>query len=69
MSKLTEITPHELRCGIGACPSVYEFEDGSLLIVGTRASEADLAMLPDGKVGADEFAVKLSRQYFSSLKK
>lgn len=31
-----EITPHHLRCAFGSCPSVYELEDGNLLIIGKK---------------------------------
>ena len=53
---LKEITPLHLRCGIGQCPAVYEYDAGDLIIVGKIVGDDILAELA-GKVGSDEYAV------------
>jgi hypothetical protein len=35
-----------LRCGGGACPAVFQREDGAILIVGRRLSAAEKSALP-----------------------
>jgi hypothetical protein len=63
-----EITPSELRCSIGACPAVFTLSDGDLLIVGKVASP-DLLREISGRVSSDEFAVKISPEFFKALSK
>ena len=48
MPKLKEITPQHLRCPAGDCPAVYDAGDELVII---------------GKVGPDEFAVRIRKEY------
>ena len=63
---LKEITPLHLRCGIGQCPAVYEYDAGDLIIVGKIVGDEILADLA-GKVGSDEYAVRISRAMFANV--
>lgn len=47
---MKNLTPAHMRCEWGACPAVYELDDGRLLIRGANA-HLTLAtwQLPDGK--------------------
>jgi len=35
---MKNLTPEHMRCTLGACPAVYELDDGKLLIVGELAA-------------------------------
>jgi hypothetical protein len=63
-----EITPAHLRCSIGGCPAVFELSDGDLLIIG-KVLSPDLLKEIKERVSADEFAVKLSPEFFRALLK
>ena len=63
---LKEITPLHLRCGMGACPAIYETEDGKLVVVGKRAP-SELSQELQGRVSDDEGAVIISRDYFRNV--
>ena len=58
--KLVELTPEVFRCIIGSCPAVYEADDGDLIVVGATI-KADAVEGLEGKVGACETAVRISR--------
>lgn len=64
---LKEITPHHLRCGLGQCPAVYEHGSQDLIIIGKIPDRDTLAQIA-GKVGRDEYAIRISREMLSSLK-
>ena len=59
-------TPLALRCGPFNCPAVYELRDGNILIVG-KQTDLQLSREIEGKVGPDEHAVVISRNFFSEL--
>lgn len=61
--EMENLTPKHLRCSAGHCPSVGRLDDGSLLIVGKRASMA--AAIERVSVGEDEHAVIISPDLLS----
>lgn len=61
-----EITPAHLRCVPASCPAVYTLSDGDLLIIGKQLCR-ELYKEVEGKVGADEFAVRISPDFFRHL--
>ena len=63
-----EITPLVLRCSLGTCPSVLTLSDGDLLVIGKKLP-ADLSRAVQGRVGSDEFAIKISPEFFRNLHK
>lgn len=65
---MKEITPKHLRCAIGSCPGVYEIDDGNLLIIGKNIT-TELDEKIQSKIGKDEFAVLINREFFSELQK
>ena len=67
MRKLREITPAHLRCLVGACPAVYETDDGRLLIIGKTLSPEAASLLPPGKVGPGEAVIEISRALIANL--
>jgi hypothetical protein len=63
-----EITPHALRCTIGHCPAVLTLSDGDLLVIGKKLP-ADLSKEVQNRIGDDEFAIKISPEFFKNLRK
>jgi hypothetical protein len=63
---MKEITPTNLRCAIGTCPAVYEVDKDNLLVVGKKiTSELNEEIRP--RVGDDEFAILINREFFREL--
>lgn len=74
-----EITPAHLKCTtFSSCPAVYEVEmkditpehlscGGDLLIIGKKPGP-EFAEQLKGKVGDDEVALIIAREFFSELK-
>jgi len=60
---MENLTPKHMRCAPLHCPSVGRIDDGSLLIVGKRASMA--AAIERVSVGEDEHAVIISPDLLS----
>jgi hypothetical protein len=61
-----EVTPAALRCSCGACQAVYRLHDGDLLIVGKKLDK-ELAQEIQSKVADDEYAIKISPEFFKDL--
>jgi hypothetical protein len=53
------LTPSDLLCRFGACPAVFELEDGQLVIVGKKPT-GDLNQELSPLVGSDEYAIVIS---------
>jgi hypothetical protein len=64
--ELKEITPRHLRCGIAQCPAVYEYGARDLIIIG-KIVDGDVLAQIAGKIGSDEYAVRISREMFADL--
>ena len=61
--KINEITPKELRCFIGACPSAYEGtreRNEIYLIVGRQVNPADAGL--EKRVGEGEVLIEIPRE-------
>jgi hypothetical protein len=65
---LEEITPSHLRCGIASCPGVYATDNDDLVVIGKRLSEG-LAAQIGHRVGEDEYAIVIGREFFQNLNK
>lgn len=65
--RLKEITPIVLRCGVGACPAIFETDRGTLIVIGKRI-KVDGGLLED-KVSRDEAAVEIPKEFFPRRKK
>jgi len=60
-----DITPREfLSCAIGACPAVFETEEGTYLIVGRLLPKG--AVSPD-RIGPDEVAIEIPAELLSNI--
>ena len=62
--KFREITPDHLRCAYGQCPSIFRSDNGNLVVIGKKLSEADLIEFKE-KIGSDEQAILISEEYFN----
>ena len=59
-------TPEHLRCWPTHCPAVLELNDGKLLIIGKQTSP-ELTDEIASRVGADEHAIVIDREFFAEL--
>jgi len=62
MPKLKDMTPEHLRCTYGPCESVYDAGE-DFVIIGKALTDDQLEQI-SGKVGHDEYAVRISKAYF-----
>ncbi len=62
------LTPSDLRCNFGACPAVFELEDGQLVIVGKKPT-ADLDQELSSLVAGDEYAIVVSPALLANIPK
>jgi hypothetical protein len=66
--KLKEITPEPFRCGLGACPAIFEAQDGnSYLIIGKKLSDEDIPEEVKRKIGEDEQVIVIPKGIISEL--
>lgn len=65
---IEELTPDNLRCGWGSCPSVFALDDGDLLVVGKKLTKELVEQIAH-KVADDEFAVRIGSEYFINISK
>lgn len=65
---LTELTPEMLRCAVGPCPSVFETDRGTFIVIGKVVQDEEALRLLRGKIGEGESAVELPRAFFNGVK-
>lgn len=65
--KLIEITPESLCCVIGTCPAVFETDSGSYVLIGKVVKDGDSAALLAGRIGPDEVAIEIPKEFLSRL--
>jgi hypothetical protein len=61
---MRNLTPEHLRCFAGSCPSVYELDDGRLLIVGELASRPLFGLPSDNQL---EIACIIDRALLANI--
>ncbi len=66
--QLKEITPETFLCANGSCPSVFETEDGRLVVIGKIIDKTMQNRLPQGKVGEDEIAIEIPAGLIKDLR-
>ena len=62
------LTPTHLLCTYGACPAVYELEDGTLAVIGNRSDDQQIPELK-GKVAEHEDVILIDTKYFAEFVK
>lgn len=63
--KLTEITPKQLQCGIGACPAIFETDHGTYVLIGRNLAD----VLPNelkGRVGTHETVIEIPKELLAA---
>lgn len=63
--KLKDVTPLKFVCHGGFCPSIFETDKGTYLIVGTGVDSPE-TVLP-GKIGSEETVVEVPADLLRSL--
>jgi len=64
---LNELTPEALRCAVGPCPSVFETDRGTLIVIGRIVQDEEALRLLRGKIGEGESAVELPKAFFEGV--
>lgn len=65
--KLIEITPKHMRCGIGACPAIFETDRDTYIVIGKQLSSEMIKQLLEEKVGTDETAIELPKGILNGI--
>ena len=66
---MREITPKQLKCGVGLCPALFELDNGSIVVIGKLPdSKNPLPREILDKIGPNEMAVVISPEYLKDLK-
>ena len=68
-NKLTivEKTPAEFHCVIGTCPSVFETDRGTYIIVGKKLNLKEVTQEVKNKIGDGEIAVEIPKGLLDEL--
>ena len=67
VNTVKEITPQEFRCGVGMCPSVFDTNDGNLLIIGKSLVDNEIPEMILKKIGENETVVKVPKNLIYGL--
>lgn len=59
--KIKEVTPKAFSCGVGPCPSIYETDRDSYLIVGAVVNEKDPKPLKILRIGKNETVIEVPK--------
>ncbi|MGP1622138.1 hypothetical protein [Prevotella koreensis] len=67
--KVREITPLAHRCGVGVCPSVFDTDEGSFLIIGKTLEDKNIPDIVKRKIGEDETVIRVPKGLIMDLLK
>lgn len=56
---LNELTPKSMECIVGACPAIFETNNGSYAIIGKKINAKSLGI--SQRVGKDEVLIEIPR--------
>ena len=65
--KIYERTPNSLYCAIGACPSVFETEKETFLIIGKKLDNDKVPDEVKKKIGKDEMVIEVPKNLITEL--
>jgi hypothetical protein len=60
---LKELTPIKMRCGLGACPAIFQDEQGNFVLIGEQVPD----LVDASRVGKGETVIKVPRELLASL--
>jgi hypothetical protein len=64
---VVEITPAYFRCVSCACPSVFETDRGTFILVGGKINREDAPETIKSKIGAGETAIEIPKGLITEL--
>jgi hypothetical protein len=62
--KLTEITPKQFQCGIGACRAIFKTDNETYIIIGRNLTN-DLPPELTGRIAPHETAIEVPKELLS----
>lgn len=65
--KTVEITPPSFRCALISCPSVFETDSGTYIIVGKKLDLKEVPQVVKSKIGDGEIAVEVPKGLLDEL--
>lgn len=66
--KVIEKTPAESFCAIGTCPSVFETDRGTYIIVGKEVIPDEITQKIKDKIGIGEMCIEVPKELITKLK-
>ena len=57
--KLEDITPQKMSCGLGACPAIFESEQGSFFLIGRKVDKAEVSQDILSRIGIGEVLIEI----------
>lgn len=66
--KTKNITPIELYCAVGGCPTLYQTDRDTLIIVGRQLTSKEKKTLLGDHIGKNETAVEIPVSLVSNLR-
>lgn len=64
---VVEITPANFCCFAAACPSVFETDRGTFVLVGKKVDAGDITEIIKNKIGAGETAIEIPKGLITEL--
>lgn len=66
-NNIVEITPKSLMCGVLSCPSVFETESETFLIIGKKLYKENIPDEVRKKIGNDEMVIEVPKNLITEL--
>ena len=64
---IKEITPIQFMCILTACPSIFEAEKGTFLIIGKKLDNENIPDEVKRKIGSDEMVIEVPKNLLTDL--
>ena len=65
---VVEKTPAKLFCAVGACPSIFETDSGTYIIVGKELMLEEITQKIKDKIGEGEMCIEVPKELITKLK-
>ena len=66
---VTDKTPSRFSCLVGTCPSIFEAQNDTYIIVGKKQQKKHLTEKVKNKIGKDEIAIEVPKGLIDDLNK
>lgn len=67
MKIVNEITPQRMECVVGACPSIFETDRGTYILIGKELGIEDAPEKVRAKIGVGETAMEVPKELITKL--